>query len=101
ANPPVAVSLGPLALTYLLTVGGAGYFRAGTVRPFLDDGSLIRVAGAPEFSHSAYVVHAAGQHSEVFARAREGLHLVAKREDLPGPTQPVSARSELPADTRR
>ncbi|MCC2656303.1 MAG: bacterial regulatory helix-turn-helix, lysR family protein [Panacagrimonas sp.] len=94
ANPPVSISLGPLALTYLLTVGGAGYFRAGTVRPFIEDGSLFRVAGAPEFSHSAYVVHATGTHSEAFARAREGLQVVAKREDLPGPTQPVGARSD-------
>lgn len=94
SNPPISVSLGPLALTYLLTVGGAGYFRAGTVRPFLQDGSLHRVAGAPEFSHSAYVVHAPGIHGEVFARAREGLHVVAKRDELPGPTQPVGVRSD-------
>jgi DNA-binding transcriptional LysR family regulator len=93
-NPPVSISLGPLALTYLLTVGGAGYFRAGTVRPFLEDATLFRVAGAPEFSHSAYVVHATGPHTESLARAREGLHVVAKREDLPGPTQPVGARSD-------
>ena len=58
-NPPVAISLGPLALTYILTVGGAGYFRAGTVMPFIADGTLFRVQGAPEFSHSAYVIYAA------------------------------------------
>jgi DNA-binding transcriptional LysR family regulator len=99
ANPPVSISLGPLALTYLLTVGGAGYFRAGTVRPFLEDGSLFRVAGAPEFSHSAYVVHAAGIHGEAFARAREGLHVVARREDPPGPTPSVGARRPPAAET--
>src|SRR3546814_15238363 len=27
SSPPVSISLGPLALGYLLSVGGAGYFR--------------------------------------------------------------------------
>ena len=50
-SPPVSISLGPLALTYILTVGGCGYFRKGTARPFLADGRLHLVDGAPEFSH--------------------------------------------------
>jgi len=59
SSPPVSISLGPLALTYLLTVGGTGYFRIGTANPFLADGRLHRVKDAPEFSHSAYAVYAA------------------------------------------
>lgn len=78
-NPPVALSLGPLALTYVLEVGGAGYFRAGTVAPFVKRGALFPVQGAPEFSHSASVVYAAQNQGAVLARAREGLHAVAAR----------------------
>ncbi|MBN9427526.1 MAG: LysR family transcriptional regulator [Burkholderiales bacterium] len=77
ANPPVSISLGPLALDYLLTVGGCGYFRAGAVRALLAEGRLKRVAGAPEFSHSAYAVYAARHESETLARARDGLRLIA------------------------
>lgn len=59
APASVSVSLGPLALIYLLSVGGAGYFRIGPAQPFLASGRLRRVKDAPEFSHSAYAVYAA------------------------------------------
>lgn len=77
-NPPVAISLGPLALTYLLSVGGSGYFRAGTVAPLLEQGQLHPVRGAPEFSHSACVVYTAEHDGDALSRARQGLHLVAR-----------------------
>ncbi len=99
ANPPVCISLGPLALTYVLSVGGAGYFRAGTVAPFLASGALHRVPGAPALSHSAYAVYVADHDREVLARARQGLHAVAGRDESPGPTQPVGARAEPPGAT--
>ncbi|MGE8317185.1 MAG: LysR family transcriptional regulator [Comamonas sp.] len=77
ANPPVAISLGPLALHYVLTVGGAGYFRAGTVAPYLERGRLFAVPGAPQFSHAASVVYAAAHDGAVLLRAREGLRALA------------------------
>ncbi|UUZ71315.1 hypothetical protein LP415_19810 [Polaromonas sp. P1(28)-8] len=43
----VSSSLGPLGLGYLLTVGGAGYFRQNVVRSHLKEGRLHRVPGAP------------------------------------------------------
>jgi molybdate transport repressor ModE-like protein len=76
-SPPISISLGPLALTYLLTVGGCGYFRVGTVQPFLRDGRLYRVTDAPEFSHSAYAVYAGHGDSDVIHRVRQGLKTVA------------------------
>lgn len=91
-HAPVAVSFGPLALTYLLTVGGAGYFRAATVAPFLERGELSQVRGAPEFSHSVCIVYAADHDGEALVRAREGLRTVAARQEYPGPIQPVAAR---------
>jgi DNA-binding transcriptional LysR family regulator len=77
ASPPVSMSLGPLALTYLLTVGGAGYFRIGTARPLLDAGLVHRVAGVPEFSHSAYAVYGPQRGNTTMERALHGLRTVA------------------------
>ena len=77
SSTPVSISLGPLALGYLLSVGGSGYFREGAAAPFLDSGRLRRVAGAPEFSYSAYALYATQQRSEVMEQVRRGLHAVA------------------------
>ncbi len=83
-SPPVSISLGPLALTYLLTVGGAGYFRIGTARPFLEDGRLHRVDDAPEFSHSAYAVYARQHDNPTLDRVRGGLRIIASSPEKPG-----------------
>jgi DNA-binding transcriptional LysR family regulator len=84
ASPPVSISLGPLALAYLLTAGGSGYFRIGTVNPFLADGRLRRVAGTPEFSHSAYAVYATRRDLTVINRVLDGLKTVAAGHERPG-----------------
>lgn len=76
-SSPVSISLGPLALTYLLTVGGSGYFRRGTVLPFLRDGRLFAVADAPEFSHSTHIVYGEHVDREVLDRVRSGLKRAA------------------------
>lgn len=57
ANASVAVSLGPLALAYMLEVGGSGYYRSAVARPYLDTGRLFRIEGAPEFSYSIYATY--------------------------------------------
>ncbi len=95
SNAPVSISLGPLALTYLLTVGGAGYFRVSTVRPFLEAGSLTLVEGAPEFSHSAFAVYAQQRENETLGRSRAGLRLIAAEGEKPGPGQPIASRPVL------
>jgi len=87
SSPPVSISLGPLALGYLLSVGGSGYFRVGAARPFLESGRLHRVAGAPEFSYSAYALYATQQRSEVMEQVRSGLRAVA--EGLHAPQVPT------------
>lgn len=92
SSPPISVSLGPLALTYLLTVGGCGYFRVGTAQPFLADGRLHRVNDAPEFSHSAYVVYASRSDCDVIDRARKGLRTVAKAREKPGLLTTIESR---------
>jgi LysR family transcriptional regulator, flagellar master operon regulator len=87
-NPPVTVSLGPLALTYLLGVGGAGYFRASTVAPFLESGELFLVRGAPAFAHSAYAVYTSEYDGDVLSRARSGLRIIAKQAVFSLPQAP-------------
>ncbi|OUL96350.1 LysR family transcriptional regulator [Paraburkholderia hospita] len=92
-SPPVSISLGPLALTYLLSVGGSGYFRIGTAQPFLADGRLHLVKGAPEFSWSAYIVYAGRQEGHVIDRVRHGLRAVATAYNDPQPRHDVGSRA--------
>ncbi len=91
-SPPVSISLGPLALTYLLTVGGCGYFRIGAASPFLADGRLRRVDEAPEFSHSVYAVYANRSDASLTSRVRAGLRAVAAGGQRPGLAGVVESR---------
>ena len=76
-DPAVSITLGPLALGYILSVGGAGYFRLGTVRPYLAEGRLHRVVGAPDFSHSVHLVYPARGENHLLDRVRSGLRTCA------------------------
>jgi len=78
-NPVVSIGYGPLALDYLLAVGGTGYFREGFVRSYLDEGRLAKIPGSPEFSYSASVVHSAKTDESVMDRIRAGLRAAAAR----------------------
>jgi len=84
ANAAVSISLGPLALSYLLAVGGAGYLRSAIVRPYLDSGQLRRVDRAPEFSYSVYAVYSTRSAADVIDRVRIGLRDCASREAREG-----------------
>ncbi|HEY4317079.1 MAG TPA: LysR family transcriptional regulator [Herbaspirillum sp.] len=96
-NPPLSISLGPLALTYLLSVGGSGYFRIGTAQPFITAGRLWRVKDAPEFAHSAYAVYATERDNATMDRVRAGLRAVAAGRDRPGLNITIDARP-VPSD---
>jgi DNA-binding transcriptional LysR family regulator len=76
-NAVVSVSHGPLALDYLLAIGGSGYFRKGFIQPYLDEGRLALVPDSPEFSYSAYVVHSTQADPGVMDRMRSGLRMAA------------------------
>jgi DNA-binding transcriptional LysR family regulator len=56
-SPGVSISHGPLALLYIIRVGGTGYFRLSAVRSYLESGALRHVTSAPEFSYSVYMVY--------------------------------------------
>lgn len=78
-NSVVSVSYGPLALDYILAMGGSGYFRKGFVRRYLEDGRLMLVPGSPEFSYSAYAVHSAKADQSLMERIRVGLRAVSPK----------------------
>lgn len=77
SNAIVSISYGPLALDYILAVGGSGYFRMSVARPFLEQGRLELVPNSPEFSYSAYAVHSTKVDEGVMARIRSGLRAAA------------------------
>ena len=73
ATPTLFANLGPLALSYVLSAGGSGYFRMQAVHHHLEAGRLHLVAGAPRFSYPVYVVYSANADEGVLAPALAGL----------------------------
>lgn len=78
-NAGTSVSLGPLALSYMLAVGGAGYFRSTVAQPCIESGQCRRVERAPEFSYSIYAVYSTRSAAEVIEPVREGLRFCANQ----------------------
>jgi DNA-binding transcriptional LysR family regulator len=96
--PALFIDLGPLALSYVLSTGGSGYFRMSAVKPYVSSGQLHFVAGAPEFSYPIYVVYTGSVDDPVLGPALSGL-----RELIPeGNTsqRPAKRRSQRPAKRR-
>lgn len=77
AKPVISISYGPLALEYILAVGGSGYFREGFVRTYLDEGRLAHVPDTPEFSYSASFVHSTRVEDGLMDTIRTGLRAAA------------------------
>jgi DNA-binding transcriptional LysR family regulator len=69
----VSISHGPLALLYLMRVGGTGYFRLSALQPLMAEGRLRRVVGAPEFSYSVHMVYSSRIESGLIDRMRSGF----------------------------
>lgn len=73
------VGLGPLGLDYILATGGMGYFRQRAAQPYLANGRLHVVAGAPEFVYPVYAVHALDSvDAELIGTALRGLKETAE-----------------------
>jgi LysR family transcriptional regulator, flagellar master operon regulator len=79
ASGAVTVSHGPLALLYLLEVGGCGYFRLGVAQPYLDAGRLHIIPDAPEFAHSVHLVYSAQRQGGLVDQMREGFRTLSAR----------------------
>lgn len=74
------VGLGPLALRYLLKVGGSGYFRTRAIAAHCASGRLHRVPGTPTFSYSLYAIHSERADPAVVAWANAELRNAAAQE---------------------
>ncbi|KYZ87574.1 LysR family transcriptional regulator [Alcanivorax sp. KX64203] len=77
ARSPVSANFGPLAIQFLLQQGGSGYFRTRVAEPHLREGTLERVADAPEFTYPVYLAYARGKHSPLLDQAFRVLRTVA------------------------
>jgi hypothetical protein len=86
-NPGLYVGLGRLGLSYILEVGGSGYFRSRSVRPYLESGQLHLVRSAPEILYPAYIVHSASTDANLLKTAVKGLREVSQKEPLKPPAR--------------
>jgi len=76
-SPALSVNHGPLAMEYVLAVGGSGYFRMEAARPHLDSGKLRLIEDMPKFSYSVHAVYSAKADEKLMERVRTGLRSVA------------------------
>ncbi|WP_046868460.1 LysR family transcriptional regulator [Microvirga massiliensis] len=100
SDPGLFVGLGPLALDYIVQVGGAGYFRRRAVQPFLASGRLKVISRAPVFTHPVYAVYAESIDSDVLGLAVEGLRELAadaESQDRPRGKTPEAPSSSIGA----
>lgn len=76
-RPGLSTDLGPLAIQYLLDVGGRGYFRTRVAQPFLERGDLEVVPHSPEFGYPVYLIYsrdkASGRLERALATLRDSI----------------------------
>jgi DNA-binding transcriptional LysR family regulator len=95
-NPGLFVGLGPLALSYILEVGGSGYFRKRAVQLFLKTGALRLVPDAPEFSYPAYAIYGTNADPSLVRIALDGLRDVSSTDQ---PKPPKKRRAAVKTTT--
>jgi hypothetical protein len=76
-RPGLSVNLGPLALSYILSAGGSGYFRMRAVKPHITAGRLYLVPGTPQFSYPIYAVSSTDSDDSLLGPALAGLRAVS------------------------
>ena len=83
-TPAVSVGLGSLGLEYILQNGGSGYFPLRVLQPYIDDGKLFRVEGAPVMQRPAYVVYPEiARYQETLDLALTGLREISQHWETP------------------
>ena len=79
-RPPQVANIGWLGIQLTLANGGSCYLPARMAALFIDTGRLFRIAGAPEFTHPAYMVYPRESDNPVLAQAIAGLKELAASE---------------------
>jgi DNA-binding transcriptional LysR family regulator len=75
---PMTVPLPNVALNHILTHGGAAYLARATVEPWISDGQLHEVAGAPTFQRPVYLAYRNDPvDGQIQATALAGLRQIA------------------------
>lgn len=77
AKANVSTNLGPLALEFLATQSGSGYFRTRAVQPYLEQGLIVRETNAPEFSYPVYLIYSRERDSKLLQLAIANLKQLA------------------------
>lgn len=77
-RPPQVVNIGWLGVQLMLAFGGSCFLPARMAAPFIADGRLFRVQGAPEYIHPAYMVYPRVTDNSVLEQALQGLRELAK-----------------------
>ncbi|KZY35595.1 LysR family transcriptional regulator [Alcanivorax sp. HI0044] len=80
ARATLTMDLGPLAIQYLVTNGGSGYFRTRVAQPYLESGALVREIDAPEFSYPVFLVYSRARKSAQLERAFSVLQTTLARQ---------------------
>jgi DNA-binding transcriptional LysR family regulator len=81
-TPTLFIDLGPLALSYVLSTGGSGYFRMSMVQPLVRSGQLYFVPEAQQFSYPIYVAYTGDVDDAVLGPALSGLRtIIAEKKD--------------------
>jgi LysR family transcriptional regulator, flagellar master operon regulator len=91
-GPSLTANIGWLGLQHVLDNGGSGYFAHRIVEPLLNTRRLHAVAGAPEFSMSAYVVYPLDRQGDHVSRAIELMHRIADGQAKHSPEASVAKR---------
>lgn len=71
----LSFNLGPLALKFMLSRGGNGYFRTRVVETYLRSGQLENVPDSPEFSYPIYVIYRSGHKTKTLENVIECLKI--------------------------
>ena len=79
-TPSLVANLGPLALNYILSEGGSGYFRLHSIKRYLASGTLYLVPNAPHFSFPVYATYSSNVDATTLGAALAVLRAVAKVE---------------------
>lgn len=78
----LSIDFGLLALEYLLSHSGSGYFRARVVQRYIKEKKLALVAKAPEFTYPIFVVYRDNDHRATLDNTIKSLRDTAKRNDI-------------------